>query len=254
MNKNEKSAISVEELVALTKDASVQRIIVHGGLVNVPSVRLSPGQFLRGDHEHASVTFAAGADGFQLSSDNRVHNIHLHSHQTNARSSTIRPSRASAGSLRGVTTIGCVPSARDKVRGGHVDVNGLDIVAASAWRERTATWLRRPCPPWRVHALEHAADNNVIISADLSAFRLARRRAGSGSGIFVSGGGDKAGRLNVRVWRLMQSTAMAGSLPTSDQITGGVFTVYGAHVDVVRDRGPVVTYGVNEWCSTIGAW
>jgi hypothetical protein len=33
---------------------------------------------------------------------------------------------------------------------------------------------------------------------------------------------------------------------TADQITGGVFTVYGAHVDVVRNRGPVVTYGVND--------
>jgi len=28
---------------------------------------------------------------------------------------------------------------------------------------------------------------------------------------------------------------------TPDQITGGVFTVYGAHVDVVRNRGPVVS-------------
>src|SRR5262249_43139706 len=33
---------------------------------------------------------------------------------------------------------------------------------------------------------------------------------------------------------------------TPDQITGGVFTVYGTHVDVVRNRGPVVTYGVND--------
>jgi len=33
---------------------------------------------------------------------------------------------------------------------------------------------------------------------------------------------------------------------TADQITGGVFTVYGAYVDVVRNRGPVVTYGVND--------
>ena len=33
---------------------------------------------------------------------------------------------------------------------------------------------------------------------------------------------------------------------TPDQITGGVFTVYGAHVDTVRNRGPVTTYGVND--------
>jgi len=39
--------------------------------------------------------------------------------------------------LRGVTTTGCVQIlARDKVRGGHVDVNGLDIVAADARGEK----------------------------------------------------------------------------------------------------------------------
>ena len=38
-----------------------------------------------------------------------------------------------------------------------------------------------------------------------------------------------------------------GSAPgTPDQITGGAFTVYGAHVDTVRNRGPVTTYGVND--------
>ncbi len=31
-----------------------------------------------------------------------------------------------------------------------------------------------------------------------------------------------------------------------DQITGGVFTVYGAHVAVVKNHGPVTTYGVND--------
>jgi hypothetical protein len=34
-------------------------------------------------------------------------------------------------------------------------------------------------------------------------------------------------------------------LGTADQITGGVFVAYGAHVDEVRNRGPVVTYGMN---------
>jgi hypothetical protein len=39
--------------------------------------------------------------------------------------------------LRGVTTTGRVQIlARDKVRSGHVDVNGLDIIAADARGER----------------------------------------------------------------------------------------------------------------------
>jgi hypothetical protein len=36
------------------------------------------------------------------------------------------------------------------------------------------------------------------------------------------------------------------ALGTPDQITGGVFTVHGAYVSVVRNRGPVVTYGTND--------
>jgi hypothetical protein len=38
MNNNEKSAATADEFVALTKDKSIQRIVVHGDLVNVPSV------------------------------------------------------------------------------------------------------------------------------------------------------------------------------------------------------------------------
>jgi hypothetical protein len=63
----------------------------------------------------------------------------------------------------------------------------------------------------------------------------------------VSGAGDKGGRLKVR--RLETDAVYSdGKIApgTPDQITGGVFTVYGAHVDVVRNRGPVVTYGVND--------
>jgi hypothetical protein len=68
-----------------------------------------------------------------------------------------------------------------------------------------------------------------------------------GSGIFVSGGGDKAGRLNIRRLETDAVYSDGGIAPgTPDQITGGVFTVYGAHVNVVRNRGPVVTYGVND--------
>ena len=40
---------------------------------------------------------------------------------------------------------------------------------------------------------------------------------------------------------------------TPDQITGGVFTASGAHVNVVRNRGPVVTYGVNDMVLDNGA-
>lgn len=63
----------------------------------------------------------------------------------------------------------------------------------------------------------------------------------------MSGAGDQGGRLFV--WRLVTGAIYSdGKIPpgTADQITGGVFTAYGAHVDLVRNRGPVVTYGAND--------
>ena len=39
-----------------------------------------------------------------------------------------------------------------------------------------------------------------------------------------------------------------GGIPsgTPDCISGGVFVVQGAFADIVRNRGPVTTYGVND--------
>jgi hypothetical protein len=106
----------------------VQRIVVYGDLINVPSVRLASGQFLRGEHEHSSVSFAVGADGLQLSSDNRVHNIRLNT-SLDKRAICNDTSVANLGriELRGVTTTGCVQIlARDKMPSSHVDVDGLE--------------------------------------------------------------------------------------------------------------------------------
>jgi hypothetical protein len=63
----------------------------------------------------------------------------------------------------------------------------------------------------------------------------------------VSGAGDKGGRLNVSRLETGAIYSDGGIAPgTPDQITGGVFTVYGAHVEVVKNHGPVTTCGVND--------
>jgi hypothetical protein len=251
MNAFEKVVTTVDELIAHTKDANVRLIVVRGDLAKTPSVRLSPGQSLRGDGDKTSVTFSDGTDGLQLSSDNRVHNIQLRA-SPDKRAIFNDTSVASLGriELRSVTTTGRVQIlARDKVRGGHVDVDGLDIIAADARGEK-----ERP-HGYGVYVLHGAftlwnmqSDDSVIVSADLIGLSAGRDGAPvRGSGIFVSGAGDKGGRLNVRRLETEAIYSDGGIAPgTPDQITGGVFTVYGAHVDVVRNRGPVVTYGVND--------
>ncbi|HEU5018991.1 MAG TPA: hypothetical protein VFT69_13595 [Pseudolabrys sp.] len=251
MSSTEKAVSTIDSLVAATKDKSIHEIVVRGRLMDAPSIKLLPGQTLRGDGDEAAVTFALGSDGVQLSSDNRVHNIRLEAAQE-ARAIFNDTSVASLGriDLRGVTTIGRVQIlARDNVRGGHVDVNGLDIIAADARGEQN-----RP-QGYGVYVLQGAftlwnmqQDTDVTISADLVGLSAGRDGAPvRGSGIFVSGGGDKAGRLAVGRLETEAVYSDGGIAPgTPDQITGGVFTVYGAYVDAVRNRGPVVTSGVND--------
>ena len=63
----------------------------------------------------------------------------------------------------------------------------------------------------------------------------------------MSGAGFKGGRLVVGLLETGAVYSDGKIAPgTPDVITGGVFTVYGAVVDLVRNLGPVVTYGVND--------
>jgi hypothetical protein len=251
MNAQEKTVTTIDTLLAACEDKSVRHIAIQGNLTGAPSCRLSPGQTLRGADEGASVSFADGTDGIQLSSDNRIHNIRLHA-SPEKRAIFNDTTVASLGriELRSVTTTGRVQIlVRDKVRGGHVDVNGLDIIAADARGEK-----ERP-HGYGVYVLHGAftlwnmqPEDDVVVTADLVGLSAGRSGAPvRGSGIFVSGAGDKGGRLNVLRLETDAVYSDGGIAPgTPDEITRGVFTVYGAHVDVVRNRGPVVTYGVND--------
>lgn len=152
--------------------------------------------------------------------------------------------------LRGVTTHGRVQIlARDKVRGGHVEVNGLDIVVADARTES-----ERP-HGYGVYVLHGAftlwnmqRNEDVALSADLAGLSAGREGAPvRGSGIFVGGAGDDGGRLIVRRLETGPVYSDGGIAPgTPDRISGGVFVVYGAFADSVHNRGPVTTYGAND--------
>ena len=251
MSSSERMVSTADALVAASKDESVRTLVVSGNVSDVAGFRLSPGQALRGADDHASVTFSSDSDGVQLSSDNAVSRVRLNT----------APDKRAIFNDTGVETLGRIALrdvtingrvqilARDKVRAGHVDVHGLDIVSADARAE-----MERP-QGYGVYVLQGAftlwnmqSDEAVTITADLTG--LAAGRAGApvrGSGIFVSGAGDKGGRLLVKRLETDAIYSDGGIKPgTPDQITGGVFTVYGCHADLVRNRGTVVTYGQND--------
>src|SRR5882757_7232128 len=249
MNASERTVETVEALVAATKDGSLRRIAVQGRLANAPSIRLSPGQAIRG--VDGVINFAAGSDGLQLSSDNCVRNIHLNA-SPDKRAIFNDTSVASLGQieLSDIAVNGCVQIlARDAVRSGNVEVNGLDIITADATNapDRPTGFgvdvHQGAFTLWNMHL-----DQSVVIRADLAGLSAGRDGAPvRGSGIFVSGGGNKAGRLVVK--RLVTDAIYNnGEIEAgrSNRITGGVFTVYGTEVDEVINRGPIVTYGQND--------
>src|SRR5262245_50965426 len=134
MSAGQKAVTTGDAFVTATQDKNIREIVASGHLKGIPAVRLSPGQVLRGADKNATITFANGADGVQLSSDNQIDGLRLET-APDKRAIFNDTTVASLGriELRNLTTIGRVQIlARDKVRGGHLDVDGLDIIAADA--------------------------------------------------------------------------------------------------------------------------
>jgi hypothetical protein len=123
---------TAEQLVAGTHNPRARHLVVRGNLANVPSFRLAPGQTLTGDGDNASISFVRGVDGLQLSTNNEVRNLRLEA-SADKRAIFNDTSVESLGRIRliGITTVGQVQLlAPDMVRSGHVEVDGLDIMAA----------------------------------------------------------------------------------------------------------------------------
>jgi hypothetical protein len=150
MSAAEKWVTSTDALVAALKDETVERVVVSGRLANSPTIRLAPEKSVCGAAEDSTIAFADDANGIELSSDNSIGNLHLKAAPEKRAifNDTTVPALGRIA-LHSVTTTGRVQIlARDNVRGGHVDVNGLDIVAADARAE-----LERP-QGYGVHVLQ----------------------------------------------------------------------------------------------------
>lgn len=263
MTSQERKVETTAELAAAAAAAGATDIVVAANLTGLSTLYLSPGKTLKGAAPGITLAFAAGQDGIQLSSDNGVENLELHTDVSKrALFNDTKVGHLGRLVLRNLRTIGAIEVvARDGVRGGHVEAENVDIVAADvrARGERPSGYGVEVVPGAFV-LWNQIGDRGVTITADLVG--LSAGRAGApvrGSGIFVSGAGDNGGRLIVRRLETGAVYSDGGIAPgTPDRITGGVFVVSGAFVDSVRNLGPVTTYGPNDmvldnW-GTVGCW
>ena len=247
----EREVSSRQELLTALANPEIGRIALTEDLIDLPTLRLLPGQVLFGAEDDVTLHFAAGQDGLQLSTDNQVENLQLFADvDKRVIFNDTSVERLGVLQLRGLAVTGVVQLlARDKVTSGHVDVDGLDIVAADA-----RVFDDRP-KGFGVEVIQGAftlwnqqTDAAVTITADLSGLSAGRASEPvRGSGVFVSGAGDVGGRLVVQNLETEAIFIDGGIAPnTANRIAGGVFTVYGTFVDSVHNHGPVTTYGQND--------
>ncbi len=254
--------VSTAQELAEALTAGAQDIEVRGVISGSPGFTLPPGTSLRGG------TLQFGARGVRLTSDNTLEDISiLTADEEAAIFNDTEVEDFGTLTLRNVTTRGQIAIlAEDRVRAGHVQAEKVHVITADV-RGR----FHRP-HGFGVDALQggftlwnRQADPEARLTAELLDIS-----AGSeaepvyGSGIFVGGHGDRNGRgdggtVDVTVLRTGEVHA-DGAIPagTPDLISGGVFVISGATVDVVQSTGPVTTYGQNDmvldnWGS-VGTW
>jgi hypothetical protein len=243
--------MTVEDFFVGLGDEATPTIVIDSDLTAVPSFTLPPGKSLLGGGSNVRMLFNPGEDGVILTSDNTIANLGFEvDEECCAIANDTSVANLGRIMLLDVTTVGRVRIlARDAVRAGHVDVDGLSIVGAD-----TRAQTERP-QGYGVGVLQGAftlwnmqPDAKVEITADLVRLSAGRPDAPvHGSGVFISGGGDEGGRLTVdrlETGAVYSDGGIAEGTP--DQISGGVFNVHGSHVRVIRNHDIVETFGAND--------
>ena len=230
--------------------SGAQVIEVRGTISGSPMVTLPAGTTLRGG------TLEFGAKGVRLTRDNTLDGVTIRTadHELAVLNDTGVDDFGTL-TLRNVTTRGQVlVLAEDRVRAGHVQVEGLTVTTADV-RGRT----RRP-HGFGVDALQGALtvwnrqpDADVVITAEVLDVAVgSAQEPVRGSGVFLGGHGDWSGKGDGGVLRVSRLTTgevhTDGGIAagTPDLISGGVFVISGAEVDQVLNQAPVTTYGQND--------
>ncbi len=209
-----------------------------------------------------TLTFRSEQDGICCTADNELRLLKI-SVTPNKRAVWNDTSIRSCGylQLRDIQTIGRVQIlGRDQTRNGHVEIRGLHVAQADSRGESEqpkgygVRVVQGAFTLWNMQATKDS-----VLTANLQDISIGR--PGSpvlGTGLFVCGG-ENAGTVEVEQLTIGAVYAN-GMIPagTADQISGGVFVLYGARVDVVRNFAPVVTLGSNDMAldnwGTVDRW
>ena len=242
-------ATTTAELVEAVQASDNGSIEVRGGLEGVPSLRLKPGQTLRGA-AGASLRFAPGGDGVVLTTDNAVEGLEL---QTDPERCAVCNDTSVEGfgrlRLKHLQTTGCIRLIVDGLAdGGHVEARDVHVVEADArgFAERPKGFGVEVIPG-AFTLWNRQASQDGRVSAELRG--IAAGRAGvpvRGTGVLV-GGTLGGGGVTLSLLETGEIHSDGGIAPgTPDRISGGVFVLQNTEIDEVRNLGTVTTYGPND--------
>lgn len=238
------STVRTAKELKLALDSGEQDIVVQGTIVGIPMVTLPPGVTLRGG------LLRFGGRGVQVTTNNTLADLRIEVPDTEAAVLT-DPTVSTCGTLtlRNVTTSGQVALIGEgNLLSGHVVAQSVHVQTADV-RGR----FHRP-HSYGVDALQGAftlwnrqPDPSSRLTAELLDLRVGTADAPvRGSGVFIAGtpGGGVVVVSELTTGPVSTDGGIAPDTP--DVISGGVFVVTGATVDVVENLGPVTTFGQND--------
>ncbi|HCT78750.1 MAG TPA: hypothetical protein DGT23_19755 [Micromonosporaceae bacterium] len=243
MNGDTRHVRTVADLVTAAKDPTTETIVVEGELHQVPTLEIAAGVTLAGSESGAALLFAEGVDGLRLSGTNRVSGISLTTDPTQ-RAISLDPDATDLGAIRlvdlNITGQVALITGED-ASSGRFAIDRVHIAEADTRHRKERPELagvgvlQGAFTVWNRHseAVLTASIRHVSVGSEQTPIR--------GSGVFV------AGPLEVDLLET-GDVFTDGGIPdgTADTISGGVFVIFGAHVEEVRNVGAVTTRGTND--------
>jgi hypothetical protein len=242
---------SLADLMAALAQREPRNLELQTSILCPYSISLPPGFSVTGKDKDRCILSFCNGDGIGLTADNRVANLTVMTTPA-ARAIYTQTGLSDMGTiaLRDLTVTGQVSII---IRGGtrklELVMDAVHVAACDCRR-----YSEQP-QKYGVNVYQGAVtvynfngDPDSTIHASLTNVTAGTRNAPViGSGIFVSGFGDKGGWVELA--KLTTGAVHSnGMLPygTADIITAGVFIVYGVKAGLVEHFGEIVTYGVND--------
>lgn len=241
------------DLTAAINDGKKEIVITRSVLCNYPLL-LPEGVTIMGKaQENGELPLLSfqHSDGIGVSANNSIKNLNIDTPVNHkAIFNTTVKSDLGTFSFENLLVKGQVSIiTRVGVEKANVVIDNVDIHAAD-----TRHYLEQP-QKYGVNVLQGALTlyninpkDESLLSVAISNLSIGRKNAPvTGSGVFISGFGDKGGKTEISKLHT-KAVYSNGKIPqgVADYITGGVFVLYGVHAKEVITDGEVITYGVND--------